>query len=81
VVNEEIINLLKSRVGEDGFVRMNCELRPGDKVVIKAGPLRNLVGVFDAKCKEHERVFILLTTVSFQSRVVIDEDLVTKVGL
>ena len=78
VVEEEIIELLQSRVGEDGFVRMNDELRPGDKVIIKDGPLKNIVGVFDSKCKEHERVSILLTAVSFQSSVVIDESRVLK---
>lgn len=79
IVDEEVIKLLQSRVGEDGFVRMNDELRPGDKVTIKDGPLKNLVGVFDSKCKEHERVSILLTTVSFQNRIIIHQDLVAKV--
>lgn len=78
VVDEKVIKLLQSRVGEDGFVRMNDKLRPGDKVIIKGGPLKNIVGIFDSKCKDHERVSILLTAVSFQSSVVVDEWLVAK---
>ena len=78
MVDEMIIKLLKSRVDEDGFIRMNDELRPGDKVIITDGPFKNIVGIFDSKCKEHERVSILLTAVSFQSSVVIDEHLVSK---
>lgn len=78
VIDDRVIELINSQVDEDGYVRMDA-LRPGDKVVIKGGPFKDLVGIFDSSLKEHERVSILLTTVSFQNRIIVERDLVTKV--
>lgn len=79
VTDDQIIELIKSQVDEQGYVRMDA-LRPGDKVVIKGGPFKDLVGVFDSSLKDHERVSILLTTVNFQNRIIVGRDLVTRVG-
>jgi transcription antitermination factor NusG len=38
-VEDEIIELIKSRVGKEGFVEFNEDLKRGDKVVIRDGPL------------------------------------------
>lgn len=77
VIDDRIIELVRSRANEEGFVKLD-DFQPGDKVVIKGGPFKNLVGIFDSTLKDHERVSIFLTTVSFQNRVVIERDLVTK---
>lgn len=77
VIDDQIIELIKSQVDEQGYVTMDA-LRPGDKVVIKGGPFKDLVGIFDSSLKDHERVSILLATVSFQSRIIVGRDLVAK---
>lgn len=59
---------IKSRVGEDGFVQFDEELKRGDKVVIRDGPLTNLVGVFDRELEDGNRVLMLLTAISYQGR-------------
>ncbi len=41
-IDDEIIEMIRSRIGPDGFVRTSEELRPGDKVVIREGPLKKL---------------------------------------
>ncbi len=79
-VAEEIVDLIKSRVEEDGFIKVSQNLRPGDEVVVVKGPLADLAGVFESDLNESDRVVVLLKTVSYQSRVVIERDSVKKVS-
>ena len=78
-IAEEIIDFLKSRVEEDGFVRIGQNLSSGDEVVFIEGPLLDLVGVFEKDLNDSDRVVVLLTTVNYQSRVVVQKELVRKV--
>lgn len=77
-VDEMIIELVRSRVGDDGFVKTTDELKAGDEVRITDGRFRNLCGVFDREMPDADRVRILLNTVSFQAHVVVDRALVSK---
>jgi transcription elongation factor/antiterminator RfaH len=84
-VSEEIIDLVRSRVGEDGFVTTNQDLesqalQSGDEVVVTKGPLSNLEGVFERDLNDSERVVLLLKAVNYQNRVVIDRRLVRKLN-
>ena len=79
VVDNETIDIIKSRIGEDGLVRTYDELKPGDEVLIQEGPLRNFVGVFDRAKKDSDRIMILLSTVSYQPLLEIKRDQVRKV--
>jgi len=49
-------------------------------VVIKAGPLREFEGIFERKLKDNERISVLLTTISYQGRLVINKNLIEKVA-
>ncbi len=80
VIGDEIISLIESRVGEDGLVKLDDDLTRGDKVMIEGGPLNTLVGVFQYDLKGSERVVILLTAISYQGHIVIEKDLVRKIG-
>ena len=79
-VDDEIIELIRSRMGSDGVVRTTEEFKPGDAVVIKEGRFKNLCGVFERGMPDADRVQILLNTVSFQAHVVVDRALVAKVS-
>jgi len=79
-VDDEIIELIRSRMGSDGFVKTTEDLKPGDEVVIKDGRFKNLCGVFERGMPDADRVRILLNTVSFQAHVVVNRALVTKVS-
>src|SRR5215208_5135258 len=39
-VADEIIELLKARLSEDGFIHLGEDLRPGDRVIINRGNLK-----------------------------------------
>jgi transcriptional antiterminator RfaH len=77
-VDDAVISLIRSRIGEDGFVRFNDELNPGDRVMIIAGPLASLEGIFDRTLNNSERVSLLLSTVSLQGRLIIERDYLVK---
>ncbi len=81
-VVEEIIRLIRSRIGTDGFVKTVAELKAGDEVVINEGRFQKLHGVFEREMQEADadRVTILLRSVSFQAHVVVDRALVSKVA-
>ena len=78
-VDDEIIKLIQSRVGEDGLVKLDNELNQGDQVMIDSGPLKCMVGVFQHDIKGTDRVAILLTAISYQGRVIIEKDRVKKI--
>jgi len=77
-VDEEIIDIIRARIDGNGFVKANDELKPGDKVVISAGPLKNLIGVFECEIKGSDRITILLQAIEYQGRLVVERELVQR---
>jgi transcription elongation factor/antiterminator RfaH len=74
---EEFIALIQSNM-EDGFVRIDERIRPGDKVIVMEGPLKNFEGIFEREMKAADRIRILLESVSYQAHVEIKRDMVKK---
>lgn len=77
-IDEEIIALIQSNVKEDGFVRIDDEIKPSDKVIVKDGLLKNFSGIFEREMKDTDRIRILLEAVSYQAHVEIQRDMVKK---
>ena len=77
-VDDEAIELMKSRVEKDGFIKFDDDPEPGDEVMIKDGALKGFSGVFSRAMKDSERVMILLTNVRYQARIVLDREQVRK---
>lgn len=77
-VEDEIIQIISARIDQNGFVRIGDDLKQGDRVVIKAGPLRDFEGVFERELNDSERISVLLTTISYQGRVVVNRDLLER---
>ena len=79
-VADEVIELIKSRRGEDDLVRVGEEFSAGDRVMINSGPLKNFVGIFEGATRDRERVSILLSALSYQSHVLIERNAVKKIA-
>jgi transcriptional antiterminator RfaH len=77
-VDQNIIDIIRARIDENGFVKTNDELKPGDKVVIGSGALRNLIGIFEHEIKGSDRISILLTAIEYQGRLVVHRDMVRR---
>jgi len=78
-VDNGIIELIRAREDEEGFIRLEEILRPGDNVAIQDGPFRGFIGVLDRNYTDNERVSILLVAVNYQNRVVIDRSHAMKI--
>ena len=80
LVDELLIDAMKARI-KDGFVHLDPpSFKKGERVEIKEGPLEGLVGIFDSRVKDSDRVIILLNAIASQSRVVVPATLLRKVS-
>ena len=80
LVDESLIEAMKARI-KDGFVHLDPpSFKKGEKVEIKEGPLEGVVGIFDSRVKDSDRVIILLNAIASQSRVVVPATLLRKVS-
>jgi transcriptional antiterminator RfaH len=78
-VAEDIIDCIRCNE-KDGLVTMRCEeLREDDAVRISEGPLAGLTGVFKKIIKGSERVMLLLNTLEYQARVIVERASLIKV--
>ena len=77
-VDEEIIRFLRAQVREDGYVRIGEELKCGDMVVIRHGLLAQFTGIFERELSDGERVSILLMSINYQGRVVVNKNSVRR---
>lgn len=77
-VDPQIIDGLKLRM-EEGYVTLKeTSLRPQEPVRIEEGPFQGLVAVFERPMDDGERVMLLLRTLSYQARVIVDLEHVVK---
>lgn len=71
-VDDQIIDMIRLRMAQDGFVYVETELVPGRKFTIQDGPLGGLVGVLEREMKDSERVMLLLNCVSYQGHFTVE---------
>jgi transcription antitermination factor NusG len=77
-IEDETIALITSNIDEAGFAKIGEPFKVGDRLLIQAGPLKGLVGVFERQMKDSERISLLLDAVSYQSRTIIRREMVVK---
>jgi transcription antitermination factor NusG len=61
-------------------VRVKQSFEPNDVVRIKAGPLKDLLGIFERWVSESERVRILLNLIGYQPAVEMHYSMIEKVA-
>jgi transcriptional antiterminator RfaH len=79
-VDSWIIDTIQSQIAEDGFIRIDESLKPGDEVIVENDLLKDFRGIFERETSDAYRVMILLQTVSYQAHLVIERDLLKKVS-
>ena len=77
-VDEGMIESIKSRF-KDGYVVIQPpSFLPGETVRIQDGPFEGLEAVFERETTPQQRVVLLLQSLSFQARVVVDRECIAK---
>lgn len=77
-VDDGVIDLIKQQVGEDGFIQLDSELKCGDSITVKSGTFQSLVGIFQGRVKDTNRVKILLNAMKYQTSLLIDREMIER---
>jgi transcriptional antiterminator RfaH len=79
-IDDQVIDLIKAQVDEDGFISRDLELKVGDRIRINSGPFESLVGIFKRSTQDKDRVQILLDVMKYQGHLVVNREMVEKVS-
>jgi transcription antitermination factor NusG len=72
-LDEEVILAIRSRIEDDGFVRLKSpSFEPGDRVCIERGPWQGTFGRFEQELIDGKRVAILLEAID-HARLLIEK--------
>lgn len=73
VVDENLIALIRLwQERTNGWIKPG--FKPGDEIIIKEGPFAKLRAIFERPTSDAERVVLLLDSVGYQARVIVDLD-------
>ncbi len=59
-VDDEVVEYLQHRTGEDGLIRPENRLRVGDRVKVTRGPFSGLIGIIERPCGRKGRIKVLM---------------------
>jgi transcriptional antiterminator RfaH len=78
IVDESIIHAIRSQATEGVIELLEDRFLPGQIVRIQDGPLCGLEAVFEKKLDGTSRAVLLLKTISFQARVILESQYVAN---
>ena len=78
-ISEKVVQTIQDRVGRDNLIELEDQIKEGDLVQIKSGPLKDLIGVFQRKMSGKDRVKILLNLIGVDIPVQISKYQIEKV--
>jgi transcription antitermination factor NusG len=79
-VSEEVVEIIKRRTDSYGIVRKSCHFEANDRIRIKSGPLKDLLGIFERWVSDSERVRVLLNLIGYQPEVELHYSMLEKVA-
>jgi transcriptional antiterminator RfaH len=75
-----VIDSMREKVDQHGWVHLHDDLRRGDRVVVHSGPMHDLVGTFEQHLPASGRVRVLLTALAFTAHVEVASDEIRRSG-
>jgi len=79
-ISEKVIQTIKERMGENNLVRLDDGLVQGTVVQFTSGPFKDLMGVFDRKMSDGNRVKVLLNLIGVDVPVQVSRYQIKKVA-
>jgi transcriptional antiterminator RfaH len=77
---EEVIEVIKRRTDSNGIVRKTYHFEANDRIRIKSGPLKDLLGIFERWVSDSERVRVLLNLIGYHPEVELHYSMIEKVA-
>ena len=77
-VPEEVVSLIQGQMDARGVVKVGRRLKPKDRVRIRSGPFKDILGIFEREIDDRGRIEILLNLLGYQAKVQIHESLVER---
>jgi transcriptional antiterminator RfaH len=77
-VDEEMVESIKSMLQDGCVIVQTPSFSAGQTVRVQSGPLKGLEAIFEREMGDHQRAVLLLKTLSYQARVVVDLDQVVN---
>lgn len=78
-IADEVVAIIRNCMDERGRVIMRLDVKPGEEVKIKSGPLKDFIGIFERKMPVQDRIRVLLHVVGSQVSVNLPESLVERI--
>ena len=78
-IDDIIIETIQSQIGQEGFIKLEESFCNGDLVKIEDGPFKSLHGTVEREMTDSDRLVVLLSSVSYQGRLMIEKALVRKI--
>jgi transcriptional antiterminator RfaH len=79
-ISEKVIQTIKAQRGENNFVKLDDGLEKGNIVQFTSGPFKDLMGVFDKKMSDGNRVRVLLSLIGVDVPVQVSKWQIKKVA-
>jgi len=68
-LDDSIVDFLKTQTKEKGFIKPSLQLRIGDTVRVRNGPLAGLIGMIDGSIDEKGRIKVLMDFLKEGARI------------
>lgn len=72
-INDEIIEFLREQTSNEGIIRQYVRFKEGDKVRIKYGPLKDLIGIIKNPSSKGGRIKVLMDVIRKSAEIEVDE--------
>jgi transcriptional antiterminator RfaH len=79
-ISEKVIQTIKAQRGENNFIKLDDGLEKGNIVQFTSGPFKDLMGVFDKKMSDGNRVRVLLGLIGVDVPVQVSRYQIKKVA-
>lgn len=78
-IDDIIIETIQAQIGQEGFIKFDEKFCNGDQITIQGGPFKSLHGTVEREMSDSDRLVVLLSSISYQGRLMIEKALVKKV--
>ncbi len=78
-IDDQVIEIIKRRVDKNCVVRKALHFKAKDRIRIRSGPFRDLMGIFDRWGSDEGRVRVLLNLLNYDAKVELHYSQVEKI--